>query len=204
MRYQNDPVALSYVQSLNEGKISNKIIGAVMGASIAAASLVHTPTTPEPTPITQSTPKKKEHTVDSLTDVIKSSYKHLSPDLAAHVATLAKKHEKADFPKAEHILSVIGIESSFNPEAKSNLKKDKAIGLMQIRPKTNGVSKSELSDLDSHIAFGADKLHKLYHRLGNVDDAIHSYNIGVGRFLKGDELNPSYVEKFKRELQKYQ
>ena len=127
----------------------------------------------------------------------------VAPKLAQTVATLAKKYEKSSFPKAEDILAIAGIESSFRPHVVSNLKSDPAMGLMQVRPGVWDLSPSRLSnDLEYQIKSGADILHKYYKLLGNADDAVHAYNVGLGNFRRGKH-NIKYVHKYNNEKQMY-
>jgi soluble lytic murein transglycosylase-like protein len=127
----------------------------------------------------------------------------LEPEVALNIVNLAKKHEKPGFPRADDILSVIGIESGFNPKAVSNLKKDPALGLTQVRAKMWGQNpKTFINDIDKQIEVSSDILADYNQQLKNPLNAVHAYNIGIGAFQKG-EYNPDYVRRFQREKQFY-
>jgi soluble lytic murein transglycosylase-like protein len=127
----------------------------------------------------------------------------IDSNLADEIVQLAKKHERKGFPKAEDLLAIIGIESSFNPNAVSGLRTDPAVGLTQIRPNVWGLDANSLrGDIDQQIKTSADILSKYRKKLKNTEDAIHAYNVGITAFQRGD-YNPSYVEKFKDERRQY-
>ena len=142
--------------------------------------------------------------VDHLSKVAMSKYK-IKPELAVHIATMAKKHEHPVFPKAKDLMAVIGIESSFNPNAKSRLKISPARGLTQIRPEIWGLDhKKDLATPEQQIAKSSEILASYHKRLGGDDDAaVHSYNVGVTNYKRGTGLNPKYVDKFKNERALY-
>jgi soluble lytic murein transglycosylase-like protein len=142
-------------------------------------------------------PKFKE-----VADRISKRYK-IDPELALNVVKLTKKYEKASFPKQEDLLAIIGIESSFNPNAVSGLKKDPAVGLTQIRPGVWGINSGELSgNIEKQIASSADILAQYNKKLKNPENAIHAYNVGLTAFLRGDH-NSQYVQKFEKERKQY-
>ncbi len=139
-----------------------------------------------------------------LIKLVASKYKNIDYKLASQIVSLAKKYEYASFPKAKDLLAIIGIESSFNPEAKSSLKKDPAVGLTQIRPEVWGLKAGDLKgNIEKQIATGADILNKYYTKLGDKHDAIHAYNVGMTNFKRGTGLNPDYVNKFANEREMY-
>lgn len=140
---------------------------------------------------------KKEATV--ITTAIKSKYKGIGVDDIAKIFALAKKYEKPVFPKAADILAIVGIESSYKKEATSNLKTDPAKGVMQVRPKTWGITAKDLATLEQQIKFGSSVLGKYYDNLKDEDKAVHAYNVGITNFKRGTGLNPSYVDKFHKE-----
>lgn len=153
---------------------------------------------------TQQAPKQApkadpaQEEIKKLTDLVVKRFK-VKPELAEKIVTLAKKHEKPVFPKAEDLLSIIAIESSFNPNAVSNLKKDPAVGLTQIRPKVWGYDPKALkNNIETQIKGAADILDKYNRHLKDEEDAVHAYNIGLGSFRKG-KFNQKYVDKFNRE-----
>ncbi len=154
----------------------------------------------EPTQATAS--QRAEMDRAMLANKIMKKYS-VAPKLAQTVASLAQKYEKSSFPTAEDILAIAGIESSFRPAAVSKLKDDPAMGLMQVRPGVWDLSPTRLSsDLEYQIKSGADILHKYYKLLGNAEDAVHAYNVGLGNFRRGKH-NIKYVHKYKNEKQMY-
>jgi len=137
----------------------------------------------------------------NLANKIAQRYK-VDTQFAYEVVELAHKYEKPTFPKAEDILAKIGIESSFNPEAVSKLKKDPARGLTQVRPKTSGIPAEELHTIENQIKHGADILHKFYRRLKTKKAALLAYNVGPTAYKQG-RFNPEYYTKFEAERQHY-
>lgn len=141
--------------------------------------------------------------VEDLVSVVTDEYK-ISKQEAEKIVKLVKKYEKPSFPQAHDLLAVIGIESSFNPHAKSGLKVDPALGLTQIRPKMWGIKPAVLKgNIEVQIKKAVDILTHNYERLGSKDKAIHAYNVGITNVIQGKGSNLSYVAKWKNELKKY-
>ena len=92
------------------------------------------------------------------------------------------------------LLSVIGVESSFNPRSVSALSRDPALGLMQVRPGVWNIDPSQLDDLENQIKHGVTILKKYHNKLQNPEDTLQAYNLGITRFRRGDR-NPRYVAK---------
>lgn len=190
-------------EQLDEIKLKHILAGAALvGAMATSGSHKHEPIQKPIHSMSMAEKNKKE--VEDLTKIVLSKYK-IAPAKAKEIVTLAKKHEDKVFPKASDILAIIGIESSFNPNAKSNLKHDKAVGLTQVRPKVWGINASDLvGNMETQIKLGSDILNKYYHKLGKKDDAVHAYNIGLTNLRHDKNLNPSYVQKWKAELKRYE
>lgn len=131
-----------------------------------------------------------------LTKNIASNYR-IEEQLARKVVDLAFKYADEEFPKAEDILAVIGVESSFNPNAVSNLKRDPAVGLMQVRPGIWNLDPNRLGNIEHQIKYGVDILKHYYQKTGNREDALHAYNLGITRFRRGGR-NPRYVHKYQQ------
>jgi hypothetical protein len=188
------------IDSTNES-LKTAVGAAILGAAAMVPSTMvdHLP----PKPSAESVAKWNAHVAKKeaagVTKALKHKYSNISNDELTKIFALAKKHEHADFPKAADILAIVGIESSFKKTATSNLEKDPAYGLMQVRPEVWGTSVKNLATVESQIKFGSDILHKYYQKLGDPDDAVHAYNIGITNFKRGTGLNPSYVEKFHKE-----
>lgn len=143
----------------------------------------------------------------NVVEIISQRYK-VEPTMVKEIVSSVKRHEKADFPKAHHLLGLIGVESSFNPQAKSALKKDPAVGLTQIRPGVWGLGADSLSTIDQQIAKSAEILAQYYKRLGNdANAALHAYNVGIGNHRKSlkdpSKANPRYVPKIHAETNRY-
>lgn len=129
----------------------------------------------------------------------------IGSDLALKVAKLALKYEKPTFPKAEDILAVCGIESSFKPHAVSQLKNDPAVGLMQVRPAVWNLDTQKLKgSVEEQIKVGAEILHGYYKKLKTKDAALQAYNVGLTNYMKKKGLNPRYVPKFDNEREMYE
>lgn len=198
-----DPITEAY-EEVQEGFVKNAIIGAAIGGAAMMSQQFFDKHKDVAVERVHPHVVQAEDEIKSLAKTVKSKYKHVSDEFATHVATMAKKHEKATFPKAKDILAIAGIESSFNPNAKSGLRKDPAIGLTQVRPKTWGIDKNELATPEQQIKKGAEILHQYHQRLGgDVEAAVHSYNVGITNFKRQKGLNPKYVEKFKKERELY-
>lgn len=146
--------------------------------------------------------QKNEINPQETAQQISRRYK-IPPELASNIVALAKKHEKPDFPRADDLLSLIGMESSFNPDAVSTSKKDKALGLTQIRPiMWNQDPKKLKSDIEHQIKTSSDILAKYNQKLQNPYDSIMAYHLGLTGFLRGDD-NPDYLKRFQYEKQFY-
>lgn len=193
-------------EQLDELSVKHAIAAGATALALAVGSSSHKTEPVDTKPLTTHTINKAVHKDDvhELTKAVLDKY-DISPVQAKKIVQLAKKHEKADFPKAKDILAIVGIESSFNPNAQSGLKKDPAVGLMQVRPGVWDLKKAEIKgpgNIDKQISIGSEILAKYYKRLNDRDKAVHAYNVGMGNFLKGKH-NPSYVAKYKDELTMY-
>lgn len=128
---------------------------------------------------------------------------HVDAKLANHIVQLAFKYQDPVFPRAHDIISLIGVESSFDPNAISDLKEDPAIGLMQVRPAKWGLTASDLATPEQQIKHGVRVLSKYYHNLkGNKKAALQAYNVGLRNYKKGVKA-PEYVQKFSIESQRF-
>ena len=149
--------------------------------------------------------KKVEQADPSREDMIThiTSHYKVPHDKASEIVDTAIRRADPVFPKAHDIVAVMGVESGYNPQAKSQLKKDPARGLMQVRPGVNGIDPKEFSTIDGQVKHGVSILASYHKRLGNKDAALHAYNIGIGNFQKGKGSNWGYVDKVKAELNKF-
>lgn len=134
----------------------------------------------------------------------------IAPQFAQKVVRLAHKYQHETFPKAKDILAIIGAESSFNPNAVSHLQDDPAIGLMQVRPRTWGLNRHDMIDINGNIQKGAEILHNYYTSLhNNKIAAVAAYNVGLDNYRYNRE-DPKiadalarYIDKFKNEIAQY-
>jgi hypothetical protein len=150
-----------------------------------------------PAPKPQASPEKQK-----MAQMISAKYK-VDPDDALEIVRLAHKYEKTTFPKAEDILAIIGVESSFDPDAVSGLRRDPAVGLMQVRPKVWGMDAADLQgDIEKQISTGSDILHLYYKKLRHRDAAVAAYNVGMSEFRSGNTAE-GYVGKYMQELKQY-
>jgi len=124
------------------------------------------------------------------------------PVIVEHVVNVAHKYEHPDFPRATDILALVGIESGWNPFAKSNLEDDPAIGLTQIRPivwKKMISSPAELYVIDNQIKYAAMILRQNYIKLKTKDAAVIAYNVGIGAYLES-AFTPDFLNRFRSEV----
>jgi hypothetical protein len=190
-------------------KISSVVLAAVLSLGIFMVSnqvkkaepVILTPEIVAPKKVERplSTSQKKNFAI--ITDTY-----NVSEVLVKDVLHYVDKHADKVFPRREDILAIIGIESSWNPKARSNLKYDPALGLTQIRPKTWSSLIShpdELNVVENQIRYAAKILKYQYRLTKDKDAAIIAYNAGYGNWLNGN-YGFDYLLKFKEELSRYQ
>ena len=104
------------------------------------------------------------------------------------------------FPKPEHVLAIIGIESSFNPKAQNG----RHLGLMQVQEGLWG-SREELLHSGTNIKKGIEILEEYYRLTGSIEGALISYNAGIGKYQRGQVPRSTwrYLRKFNEELAYY-
>lgn len=192
-------------EQLNESLIRRALAAA--GFVLAAASpssLLHTPEL-DLKPAFSIIKQKKEQAgpdMAKLVSVAAGKY-DVNPQIVKQAVSSAIKYAQTDFPTAKDILAVIGVESSFKPNATSQLKTDPARGLMQIRPGVWNLPDSSFKTIDSQIKTGAEILRKYYLQLGSREAALHAYNVGLTNHKKGKGKNPRYVPKIDKEKSLY-
>jgi soluble lytic murein transglycosylase-like protein len=196
---------------LNEIRLRHALAAAGLAGSLAlSGASTHQADQPRPPQTQQVQPSQPvaveqpalKNDIETLTQAILDKY-DIDPRLAERVARAALKYEDQTFPKAEDLLAITGIESSFKPHSVSGLTRDPAIGLMQVRPGVWNLSPKALSTVEKQIKVGSTILHSYYKKLQSVPDAVHAYNIGLTNFRHGIRLNPEYVEKFSEERKIY-
>ena len=142
--------------------------------------------------------KRKKELTDYIVKYHKTDLK-----LAKRIVELAHKYQKDVFPRAENILAITAIESNFDPHAISHLKKDPAMGLMQIRLITwkNLINNNQYT-IENQIKFGSEILSLLYKELNNKEAAIAAYNVGLTAYNKGI-INQRYIESYRKQIEKF-
>lgn len=105
---------------------------------------------------------------------------------------LVAKANSGHIFKANDILAIIGIESSWNPKAKST---HGAIGLTQIIPKYWKVDHK----IETQVETTYKILNEYYNELKDKNKTIIAYNCGLGNFKQG-KCGKKYLRKFNKEL----
>lgn len=203
-------------EQLNELNLKHALAAGIVGTSLmspmkagnAQQDMTHR-TPPQQRQVTQNdlqpvTPTAK-HIYPKAAAMVKrveAKYTDVDEELASKIVELAHKYEKPTFPRAKDILSIIGVESSFDPEAQSALKRDPALGLMQVRPGVWNINPQALEDVESQIRYGSDILHYYYKKLHNKEAAVQAYNVGLTEYNKGNGA-PQYLGKYNNEMQLY-
>ncbi len=140
---------------------------------------------------------------DHFVEVVTSKFK-IKQAFAEKVVDYAIQYQHEEFPTAHDLLSLIAVESSFRPKVYSNLKRDPAYGLTQIRPNAwrHKYKRSQLESIENQVKFAAEILAHNYKRLNDKNLALQAYNIGLTAVLQGRE-NWRYVDKFYAESAEY-
>jgi hypothetical protein len=199
-------------QELEEGKLKDAALAIGAAATIAGGAMManhepaptHKVVTGKIDDLRASFAKTAKFDPDFLASSIMDKYK-VGEDKAYEFVNAAIKHSDPVFPQAHHLLTIAGIESSFNEKAKSQLKHDPAIGATQIRPKVWNIHPSELSTLDGQFKHTAHILKTYHTKTGSIDAAIKSYNVGITNFNRGKQQGAAhrYFTKFNTELKRY-
>lgn len=208
-------------QQLDEISLKQAVAAGLIGATAMTPRTTdgevmqrppHVQQAKKPTPIKKAPPPvdpvaarkaRQKQEVQQLTDIVANRF-GIDTDFAQRVVQTAHKYEHPDFPTAEDILAVIGVESHFKPHAVSALQHDPAVGLMQIRPGIWNLPAKELKGVETNIKHGANILRQYYTQLDNDEDAaIQAYNIGITAFKRGKK-NPRYLSKVNTERAQYE
>lgn len=203
---------LSTSQQLDEINLKHAMAAGVAGAALMSPLKGHEQNPPQQqvqrqTPSVDyshllSTPIKQPDAIQlKMAQVVTQKYS-IDDEFAKEVVELAHKYEKPTFPKAKDILAIIGVESSFNPDAKSGLRRDPAVGLMQVRPRVWNMNPNELYDIENSIKAGSEILHFYFKKLHDRDSAVAAYNVGLSEFRSGNNAE-GYVSKYQHELMLY-
>lgn len=192
-------------QELEEGKLRNAAIAIGAAGAMAAGGLYMQQKSLSPDVIQAVKKPAKTQDPEYLKSTILSKFTKVDPDKVNEIVSAAIKHSHPVFPQAHHLLALAGIESSFNDLAVSKLKNDPARGLTQIRPMIWNIHPKELSTIDGQIKHGAHILKTYHEKLGDPDNAIRAYNVGITNLNKGKKRDAAerYLAKFKSELSRY-
>jgi hypothetical protein len=146
--------------------------------------------------------QERQNLLNNYTKQIVAAYK-IPSHLAQRIVERADKNSRSIFPNTRDIIAIVGIESSFNPRAKSSLATDPAIGLMQIRSNVWHIPVRDLYNIEKNMFHGADILEQYYRELGkSSENAVQAYNIGITAFRQGG-TNLEYLHKYKQEVANY-
>ena len=188
------------IEQLDELNLKQAATAGLIGLTALSPRTGMTHEPPKSPPAVVQPAKDEATQVLELVNRIASDYK-INKAVANHIVNMAYKHAQPDFPKAKDLLAIIGAESDFQHAARSRLKADPALGLMQIRPGVWKIPPKELMNIDKNIEHGAKILNRYYNQLKkNKAAAIQAYNLGLTDFLKG-KRNHSYLNKVKAEYQ---
>jgi len=142
---------------------------------------------------------------DKMKAAVLSKY-NVDQETVNQAVIYALKYERPTFPRAEHMIALIGIESSWRPAVRSTLKSDPAVGLTQIRP---GIWKDKISDpkklnhIEYQIKYSAEILDEYHARIKHKKGTLLAYNVGLTAYRQL-RYNQSYVVKFNREIKTLQ
>lgn len=207
-----DSAAQAYLQilseqtELEESKLKHAAIALGAAGAIAAGALYsHIKSSEKPSPeLIQAVQKPAKQDPEYLKNVVLQKFK-IAPEKADQVVSAALKYAHPLFPQAHHLLALAGIESAFNEQATSKLKRDPARGALQIRPMVWNIHPKELSTFEGSFKHGAHILKTYHEKLGDADAAVQAYNIGIANLNKGKKRDAAarYLDKFKSELSRY-
>lgn len=194
-------------QNLEEG-LSRKLAQVATATAIATSPINQDAPTPDLDtlyrnhPVKVNAAKRILHLAKVAMSLKKVNNK-LPKEKAVEYATLAVKHEHPVFPKAEDLMALMAVESTFNEKAISG---KGAFGLTQIIPKWhNTTAKNLLSSPEHAVSLGAKILKDNYKKSdGNIPLAIEYYNTGIyGYKFQGKRAkdyvanNTEFAKKFR-------
>lgn len=134
---------------------------------------------------------------------IMSSNTNLKKEQAESLYKKFKKYSDMYKIDIELALAIANVESKFRETAESGAG---AYGIMQIMPITSEHYNKDRKNLDENIEIGFLHLNDSIKAFGKTDNAIASYNAGIGRIKSTSYKNiPEtrfYVAKVKQELEK--
>lgn len=156
--------------------------------------------------------KKRKHDLqivekqrrEQIKTVILSRYR-VDEQIVDEAIDYAFLYEKPIFPRAEHIMAIIGIESSWRPYVRSQLEHDPAVGLTQIRP---GIWKNKINDpkkleqIKYQIKYSIEILDEYYRILRTPEKTLLAYNVGITALIE-NRYNDQYLKKYNREFRQF-
>lgn len=113
------------------------------------------------------------------------------------IKQIAREFAYDDFPKTSDILTIIRIESGFNPKAVNGVSN----GIMQVNHAP--------FDIRENMRQGSSLLREYYLITKSKEGAVKAYNVGIGNYLKGHLIvaQNDYYSKFQSQrglYEKYQ
>lgn len=146
------------------------------------SSEVKDPVQAEPPDQAASAPVEVPEMVKAISDKY-----HRDQDLISKIVRLAIKYSQPVFPTTDDILSIIVVESQFNPRARNRASK----GLMQINTPDHKIG--DPYDIEQNIKMGVAILQEYFQFFkGNKRAAILAYNCGPGNYLRGRSVANYY------------
>jgi soluble lytic murein transglycosylase-like protein len=99
--------------------------------------------------------------------------------LARQIAENVSKYSRIYGQDPDLVLSIIAVESDFNPKARSSAG---AVGLMQIMPQWKQVLgiREDMTDIETSIRYGLQVLGFYRNMYGDIEMALTAYNRGPG------------------------
>ena len=140
--------------------------------------------------VNENLKSKQDRVRIKIEDVIQANhYTYLPTAPTDNLARIVVKYAERYKVPVNLVLSVMTVESAFNPRAVSGTG---ATGLLQLMPSTAAEIARELSvkeydlfDLDINIRFGTYYLHKMLQAFGgDIEKAVKAYNTGAANVSK--------------------
>lgn len=133
------------------------------------------------------------------------SHYNVDEKIVEEVIEHALTYEKPVFPRAEHIMAIIGIESSWRPHVRSQLEYDPAVGLTQIRPgvwKHKIENPAKLKEIKYQVKYSIEILDEYYAKLRTPEKTLIAYNVGLTAFIE-KRYDTTYLKKYMREIRRF-
>jgi soluble lytic murein transglycosylase-like protein len=201
----------AYLQVIAEDQVEEGLIKNAIGATLIAGAALGaykaSQDAPRPQKVISGTVQKFEPrpmNQDEATQKLVSHW-NVHPNTAHQITQAAWKYGNTEHVTPHVLLGLMATESSFKFDARSKLKRDAAVGLMQVRPKMHGLKPTDFSTIDSQVKHGSELLKKFHTRMGNLKDGLTAYNNGVTATLRNrDNVNHDYAPKVMGNIKKFQ